>query len=124
MRALPTRRSCLLYTSDVYKRQIYEKGAVVVDSLTTAGDDSSVTTDALWPGMYEIVELAPPVGYQAAVDSIIVDARSAAEQSHEAVVIYEGVVTNEIRYGAQAIDVYKRQGSRATAGWRTRKQGK
>lgn len=82
---------------------IYEKGAVVVDSLTTAGQDASVTTDALWPGMYEIVELAPPVGYQAAVDSIIVDARSAAEQSHEAVVIYEGVVTNEIRYGAQAI---------------------
>ena len=31
------------------------------------------------------------------------DARSAAKQSHEAVVIYEGVVTNEIRYGAQAI---------------------
>ena len=82
---------------------IYEKGAVVVDSLTTAGEDASVTTDALWPGVYEIVELAPPVGYQAAVDSIIVDARSAAKQSHEAVVIYEGVVTNEIRYGAQAI---------------------
>src|SRR5699024_3436088 len=75
----------------------------VVDSLTTAGEDASVTTDALWPGMYEIVELTPPVGYQAAVDSIIVDARSAAKQSHEDVVIYEGVVTNEIRYGAQAI---------------------
>ena len=82
---------------------IYEKGAVVVDSLTTAGEDASVTTDALWPGVYEIVELAPPVGYQAAVDSIIVDARAAAKQSQEAVVIYEGVVTNEIRYGAQAI---------------------
>lgn len=96
----------VLAAQDITDRQgnvIYEKGAVVVDSLTTAGEDASVTTDALWPGMYEIVELAPPVGYQAAVDSIIVDARSAAEQSHEAVVIYEGVVTNEIRYGAQAI---------------------
>ena len=96
----------VLAAQDITDRQdnvIYEKGAVVVDSLTTAGEDASVTTDALWPGVYEIVELAPPVGYQAAVDSIIVDARSAAEQSHEAVVIYEGVVTNEIRYGAQAI---------------------
>lgn len=96
----------VLAAQDITDRQgnvIYEKGAVVVDSLTTAGEDASVTTDALWPGMYEIVELTPPVGYQAAVDSIIVDARSAAEQSHEAVVIYEGVVTNEIRYGAQAI---------------------
>ena len=96
----------VLAAQDITDRQdnvIYEKGAVVVDSLTTAGQDASVTTDALWPGVYEIVELAPPVGYQAAVDSIIVDARSAAEQSQEAVVIYEGVVTNEIRYGAQAI---------------------
>ena len=96
----------VLAAQDITDRQdnvIYEKGAVVVDSLTTADQDASVTTDALWPGMYEIVELAPPVGYQAAVDSIIVDARSAAKQSHEAVVIYEGVVTNEIRYGAQAI---------------------
>lgn len=96
----------VLAAQDITDRQgnvIYEKGAVVVDSLTTAGEDASVTTDALWPGVYEIVELAPPVGYQAAVDSIIVDARSAAKQSHEAVVIYEGVVTNEIRYGAQAI---------------------
>ena len=96
----------VLAAQDITDRQgnvIYEKGDVVVDSLTTAGEDASVTTDALWPGVYEIVELAPPVGYQAAVDSIIVDARSAAEQSQEAVVIYEGVVTNEIRYGAQAI---------------------
>ena len=96
----------VLAAQDITDRQgnvIYEKGAVVVDSLTTAGQDASVTTDALWPGVYEIVELAPPVGYQAAVDSIIVDARSAVEQSQEAVVIYEGVVTNEIRYGAQAI---------------------
>ena len=96
----------VLAAQDITDRQdnvIYEKGAVVVDSLTTADQDASVTTDALWPGVYEIVELAPPVGYQAAVDSIIVDARSAAKQSHEAVVIYEGVVTNEIRYGAQAI---------------------
>ena len=96
----------VLAAQDITDRQgnvINEKGDVVVDSLTTAGEDASVTTDALWPGVYEIVELAPPVGYQAAVDSIIVDARSAAKQSHEAVVIYEGVVTNEIRYGAQAI---------------------
>lgn len=96
----------VLAAQDITDRQdnvIYEKGAVVVDSLTTAGEDASVTTDALWPGTYEIVELAPPVGYQASDTAITMDTRDAARQSVEAVVIYEGVVTNEIRYGAQAI---------------------
>lgn len=96
----------VLAAQDITDRQdnvIYEKGAVVVDSLTTAGQDASVTTDALWPGMYEIVELAPPVGYQASDTAITIDTRDAARQSVEAVITYEGVVTNEIRYGAQAI---------------------
>ena len=96
----------VLAAQDITDRQdnvIYEKGAVVVDSLTTAGEDASVTTDALWPGVYEIVELAPPVGYQASETSITMDTRDAARQSVEAVITYEGVVTNEIRYGAQAI---------------------
>lgn len=96
----------VLAAQDITDRQgnvIYEKGAVVVDSLTTAGEDASVTTDALWPGVYEIVELAPPVGYQASETSITIDTRDAARQSVEAVITYEGVVTNEIRYGAQAI---------------------
>ena len=96
----------VLAAQDITDRQdnvIYEKGAVVVDSLTTAGQDASVTTDALWPGMYEIVELAPPVGYQASETSITIDTRDTARQSVEAVITYEGVVTNEIRYGAQAI---------------------
>ena len=96
----------VLAAQDITDRQgnvIYEKGDVVVDSLTTAGEDASVTTDALWPGVYEIVELAPPVGYQASDTAITMDTRDAAWQSVEAVVIYEGVVTNEIRYGAQAI---------------------
>ena len=96
----------VLAAQDITDRQdnvIYEKGAVVVDSLTTAGQDASVTTDALWPGVYEIVELAPPVGYQASETSITIDTRDAARQSVEAVITYEGVVTNEIRYGAQAI---------------------
>ena len=96
----------VLAAQDITDRQgnvIYEKGAVVVDSLTTAGEDASVTTDALWPGMYEIVELAPPVGYQASETSITIDTRDTARQSVEAVITYEGVVTNEIRYGAQAI---------------------
>jgi len=96
----------VLAAQDITDRQgnvIYEKGDVVVDSLTTAGEDASVTTDALWPGVYEIVELAPPVGYQASETSITIDTRDAARQSVEAVITYEGVVTNEIRYGAQAI---------------------
>ena len=96
----------VLAAQDITDRQgnvIYEKGAVVVDSLATAGEDASVTTDALWPGVYEIVELAPPVGYQASDTAITMDTRDAARQSVEAVITYEGVVTNEIRYGAQAI---------------------
>ena len=87
----------VLAAQDITDRQgnvIYEKGAVVVDSLTTAGEDASVTTDALWPGVYEIVELAPPVGYQASDTAITMDTRDAARQSVEAVVTYEGVVTN------------------------------
>ena len=96
----------VLAAQDITDRQgnvIYEKGDVVVDSLTTAGEDASVTTDALWPGMYEIVELAPPVGYQASDTAITIDTRDAARQSVEAVITYEGVITNSIKMGAQAI---------------------
>ena len=96
----------VLAAQDITDRQdnvIYEKGAVVVDSLTTAGEDASVTTDALWPGMYEIVELAPPVGYQASDTAITIDTRDAARQSVETVITYEGVITNSIKMGAQAI---------------------
>ncbi|MBQ9262862.1 MAG: hypothetical protein IJ189_01470 [Clostridia bacterium] len=78
---------------------LYEKGAVVVDSLKTAGEDASVTTEELWPGMYEIVELTPPTGYQTTDKHILVDAASAAQQSKEAVITYKGVVCNEILYG-------------------------
>ena len=96
----------VLAAQDITDRQgnvIYEKGAVVVDSLTTAGEDASVTTDALWPGVYEIVELAPPVGYQESDTAITIDTRDAARQSVEAVITYEGVITNSIKMGAQAI---------------------
>ena len=81
---------------------LYEKGAVVVESLKTAGEDASVTTEELWPGVYEIVELTPPTGYQPTDKHILVDATSAARQSQEAVITYEGVVCNEILYGCYA----------------------
>ena len=74
----------------------------MVDSLKTAGDDASVTTDELWPGLYEIVEITPPTGYQPSETSFFVDARSAAAQSAEAVVTYEGLKTNEIMTGLYA----------------------
>ena len=96
----------VLAAQDITDRQgnvIYEKGAVVVDSLTTAGEDASVTTDALWPGMYVFEELAPPVGYQASDTAITIDTRDAARQSVETVITYEGVITNSIKMGAQAI---------------------
>ena len=75
----------VLAAQDITDRQsnvIYEKGAVVVDSLTTAGEDASVTTDALWPGMYEIVELTPPVGYQASDTAITIDTRDEIGRAH------------------------------------------
>ena len=82
---------------------LYSKGEMVVASLKTSGDNASVTTGSLWPGLYEIVEITPPTGYQPSKAPIYVDARAAAEQSTEAVVTYEGVVTNTILYGAVAI---------------------
>ena len=96
----------VLAAQDITDRQghvIFAKGEVVADRLTTAGADASVTTELLWPGVYEIVELSPPEGYQPSDETFLVDARSAAEQSLAAVVTYEGLKTNEIRYGAQAV---------------------
>ena len=96
----------VLAAEDITDRQgnvIHAKGDVVIASIKTAGADASVTTDNLWPGLYQVVELTPPTGYQPSTKPIIVDARDAAKQSEEAVITYGGVITNEIKYGAQAI---------------------
>ncbi len=96
----------VLAAEDITDRQgnvVHVKGDVVVASIKTAGADASITTDKLWPGLYQVVELTPPTGYQPSVQPIVVDARDAAKQSEEAVITYEGVITNEIKYGAQAI---------------------
>ena len=82
---------------------LFKKGDTVVDLLTTAGEDASAATGELWPGLYEIVELTPPKGYHPSEKHIFVDTVSAAGQSEEAVVEYEGLKTNTIRLGAQAI---------------------
>lgn len=82
---------------------LFKKGDTVVDVLTTAGEDASAATGELWPGLYEIVELTPPKGYHSSEKHIFVDTVSAAGQSEEAVVEYEGLKTNTIRLGAQAI---------------------
>ncbi len=81
---------------------LFKKGDVVIESLKTDGDDASVLTGELWPGLYEIVELEPPTGYQPSSKSVKVDATSAAKQSVEAVITYEGVKTNEVLYGRYA----------------------
>ena len=96
----------VLAGADIQDRQgniIHEKGDVVIASLKTAGEDASVLTDELWPGLYEIVELLPPTGYQPSEENFFVDASDAATQSKEAVVTYEGVKQNEILYGKHAI---------------------
>ena len=82
---------------------LFKKGDTVVDALTTAGDDASAETGELWPGLYEIVEASPPVGYEPSDAHFFVDARSAASQSETAVVTYEGLKLNIIRQGVYAI---------------------
>ena len=82
---------------------LFKKGDTVVDALTTAGDDASAATGELWPGLYEIVEVFPPVGYQPSDAHFFVDARSAASQSETAVVTYEGLKLNIIKQGMYAI---------------------
>ena len=82
---------------------LFKKGDTVVDALTTAGDDASAATGELWPGLYEIVEASPPVGYQPSDAHFFVDARSAASQSETAVVTYEGLKLNIIKQGMYAI---------------------
>ena len=82
---------------------LFKKGDTVVDALTTAGDDASAATGELWPGLYEIVEASPPVGYKPSDAHFFVDARSAASQSETAVVTYEGLKLNIIKQGMYAI---------------------
>ena len=82
---------------------LFKKGDTVVDALTTAGDDASTATGELWPGLYEIVEVSPPVGYEPSDAHFFVDARGAASQSETAVVTYEGLKLNTIRQGMYAI---------------------
>ena len=82
---------------------LFKKSDTVVDALTTAGGDASAATGELWPGLYEIVEASPPVGYEPSDAHFFVDARSAASQSETAVVTYEGLKLNIIRQGMYAI---------------------
>ena len=82
---------------------LFKKGDTVVDALTTAGGEASAATGELWPGLYEIIEVSPPVGYEPSDAHFFVDARSAASQSETAVVTYEGLKLNIIRQGVYAI---------------------
>ena len=96
----------MLAGAEIRDRQdnvLFKKGDTVVDALTTAGDDASAATGELWPGLYEIVEASPPVGYEPSDAHFFVDARSAASQSETAVVTYEGLKLNIIRQGMYAI---------------------
>ena len=97
---------CVLAGADILDRQgnvIWLRGATVIDTIQTSGEDAAATTDELWPGLYEIVEIAPPVGYLPSGEHVLVDTASAAAQSKEAVVTYDALKLNEIKLGAQAI---------------------
>ncbi|MBR0247049.1 MAG: hypothetical protein IJQ61_11320, partial [Bacteroidales bacterium] len=90
---------------DITDRQgnvLYGKGAAVQENLKTSGEEASVLTDELWPGVYEIVEVTPPTGYQLDETPVRVDTTTAAQQSTETVMTYTGVNTNEVLYGRYA----------------------
>ncbi len=92
--------------TDILDRQgnvIYPEGTVIIESLTTAGDDASITTEPLWPGLYAVQEITAPTGYQIDPNPFYVDSRGAAYQSTVPTVEYAGLSRNEILYGAQAI---------------------
>ena len=96
----------VLAGADILDRQgnvIWLRGATVIDAIQTSGEDAAATTDELWPGLYEIVEIAPPVGYLPSGEHVLVDTASAAAQSREAVVTYDALKLNEIKLGVQAI---------------------
>ena len=96
----------VLAGADILDRQgnvIWLRGATVIDAIQISGEDAAATTDELWPGLYEIVEIAPPVGYLPSGEHVLVDTASAAAQSREAVVTYDALKLNEIKLGAQAI---------------------
>ena len=96
----------VLAGADILDRQgnvIWLRGATVIDAIQTSGEDAAATTDELWPGLYEIVEIAPPVGYLPSDEHVLVDTASAAAQSREAVVTYDALKLNEIKLGTQAI---------------------
>lgn len=96
----------VLAGADILDRQgnvIWLRGATVIDAIQTSGEDAEAITDELWPGLYKIVEIAPPVGYLPSGEHVLVDTASAAAQSREAVVIYDALKLNEIKLGAQAI---------------------
>ena len=96
----------VLAGADILDRQgnvIWLRGATVIDAIQTSGEDAAATTDELWPGLYEIVEIAPPVGYLPSGEHVLVDTASAAAQSREAVITYDALKLNEIKLGAQAI---------------------
>ena len=96
----------VLAGADILDRQgnvIWLRGATVIDAIQTSGEDAAATTDELWPGLYKIVEIAPPVGYLPSDEHVLVDTASAAAQSREAVVTYDALKLNEIKLGAQAI---------------------
>ena len=92
--------------ADILDRQgnvTYPEGTVIIESLTTAGDDASVTTEPLWPGLYAVQEITAPTGYQIDPNPFYVDSRGASYQSTVPTVEYAGLSRNEILYGAQAI---------------------
>lgn len=84
---------------DYQNNVIHKAGDIVIPTITVFGDQASNTTEELYPGVYEFIELTPPEGYKADPTPVKVNATSAALQSKEAIVEYEAIKTNEVLKG-------------------------
>ena len=86
---------------DILDRQgnvIFHNGDTVIESIKTEGEEASITTPLLWPGVYKIVEISAPEGYRSSDEEIIVDTSAAAQQSFEEEVHYQALKKNHVKY--------------------------
>ena len=92
--------------ADICDRQgnvIFHSGDVVIASLKTAGNDASVNTGLLWPGVYVIEEIAAPNGYRSSDEKITVDTTAAASQSFIEDVEYQALKKNKVKEARLAL---------------------
>ena len=91
--------------ADIKDRQgnvIFHSGDTVIESIKT-GEDGSVNTGLLWPGVYNITETGAPEGYRDSDEVITVDTTGAAKQSFIEDVEYQALKLNKVKEARLAL---------------------